>query len=49
MHLGQHKKTGKTVAIKFIKNDMSTGNVNDIEMIFAEARLLKALNHKNIV
>ncbi len=49
MYLGNHNPTGKNVALKFIKKHVLNGNAKNLDMIFEEANLLKALNHKNIV
>jgi serine/threonine protein kinase len=47
--LARHKVGGEMVAIKYVKKDITNGNINDNEMIFAEANALKNLHHKNIV
>ena len=46
--LVQHKKTKEKVAMKFI-NSAAIGNAQDIDMVFREIEMLKALNHTGIV
>jgi MAP/microtubule affinity-regulating kinase len=46
--LGIHRSTKEKVAIKFI-NPAAMSSANDMDGVFSEANMLKAMNHKNIV